>query len=453
MAREAQQTLLAGRYLRLSTLGIGGMARVHLAEDKRLGRRVAVKQLHSAAPEDSARRLEREARLGASLSHPNIVSVFDIETESESVLIVMEYVDGETLRDALAGGPLDTERALAVVRDIAAALDHIHSHGVVHRDVKPGNVLIGRDGTSKLADLGIATAAEVTRITLSGTVLGTAAYMAPEQLAGDDAGPAADVYALAAVAFEALSGRKARLGATPMEIAHRAATEAPPDLREAWPGAPSGAAAALKRGMASDPADRPASAGELAESLERGLAEEPSAPTLLAPQRAHGRRATPAWLPIVAVMAALALVGGATIFALNGGDDEGSPEAGSPPAAERPAEKPAPEGEAPRETPAAPAPAREQPAGDPGSLNERGFALINQGRYDEAIPPLQSAVKSFDAGSQDLTYAYALYNLGRALRLAGRPGEAVPILERRLRIPNQTKVVEKELKRAQKAAR
>ena len=181
MALE-ERTLLAGRYRHLSTLGTGGMARVHLCEDERLGRRVAVKQMHSAAPEDSALRLQREARLGASLSHPNLVSVFDIETEDESVLIVMEYVEGETLREALADGPLGSDRAMEVVRDIAAALDHIHANGVVHRDVKPGNVLLARDGSAKLADLGIATAAEATRITLSGTVLGTAAYMAPEQL-------------------------------------------------------------------------------------------------------------------------------------------------------------------------------------------------------------------------------------------------------------------------------
>ena len=456
MALETQPTLLAGRYRRLSTLGMGGMARVHLAEDERLGRRVAVKQLHSAAPEDSARRFQREARLGASLSHPNVVSVFDIETEAESVLIVMEYVEGETLREAIADGPLDPERAIAVVCNVAAALDHIHSHGVVHRDVKPANVLIGTDGVSKLADLGIATAAESTKITLSGTVLGTAAYMAPEQLDGEDAGAAADVYSLAAVAFEALSGRKARQGATPVEIAHRVATEPPPDLREAWPGAPAGAAAALKRGMAPEPKDRPASAGELAEALERGLAEERTGPTLLAPRAAQRRRGRPAWLPAAAAVAALALVGGAAIFALDGGEDGGSPEARNRPAPEKPAAAdPRPEREAPRDQPAAPAPApvRAPSAGDPAALNEQGFGLMNQGRYDEAIPPLQRAVESYGEGSQDTTYAYALYNLGRSLRLAGRAGEAVPILERRLQIPNQTKTVQKELKQARKAAR
>lgn len=448
MASEAQ-TLLAGRYRHLSTLGTGGMARVHLAEDERLGRRVAVKQLHSAAPEDSALRLRREARLGASLSHPNLVSVFDIEVEDESVLIVMEYVDGETLREALARGPLDSGRALAVVSDIAAALDHVHSHGVVHRDVKPGNVLVARDGSAKLADLGIAIAEEATRITRSGTVLGTAAYMAPEQLAGEDAGPAADIYSLATVAFEALSGRKARRGATPVEIAQRLATEPVPDLRDAWPGAPPGAAEALKRGMASEPPDRPASARELAESLERGLAEERTGPTLLAPPVAHGRHGAPAWLRGAAAMAALALVGGAAILTLDGGDDggrQGAPDRAAP-------EKPTPKRDAAREEPATPAPAREQPAADPAALNARGFALMNQGRYEDAIPPLRRAVEAYGEGSRDLTYAYALYNLGRALRLAGRGDEAVPILERRLRIPNQTKVVKKELKQARKAAR
>lgn len=441
MALEVHQALLAGRYRTLGTLGTGGMARVLLAEDERLGRRVAIKQMHSAAPEDSARRLQREARLGAALSHPNLVAVFDVETDGESVLIVMEYVEGETLKDAVTAGPLDPERALAVVRDVAAALDHAHGQGVVHRDVKPANVLIGRDGTSKLADLGIATAAESTRITRSGTVLGTAAYMAPEQLEGEEAGPAADVYSLAAVAFEALSGRPANRGATPVEIAHRMATEPPPDLRDAWPGAPAGAAEALKRGMAREPAGRPESAGELVAALERGLAEQRTAPTLLTPQ-SQARRAAPSWLPAAVAVMAVLLVGGIALAALGGGDGDGTEQrSASKPAAEKPAaEEPAPSQPATK------------PAADAASLNDQGFALMNQGRYDDAIPLLQRAVDSYGDGSQDLTYAYALYNLGRSLRLAGRADEAIPVLERRLRIPNQRGTVKKELEAARKAA-
>jgi serine/threonine-protein kinase len=222
--------------------------------------------------------------------------------------------------------------------------------------------------------------------------------------------------------------------------------------------------------MSSEPADRPASAGELAEALERGLARERAGPTLLTPRVSHVRRGAPRWLPAAAAVAALALLGGGAFFALGGdgeGDRGGGQEAGNQAAAEKPgsekpkskkpksegpAKQPKPDSEAAGGVAATPAPSGGQVAGDPATLNARGFALINQGRYDEAIPPLQRAVESYDAGSRDLTYAYALFNLGRALRLAGRPTEAIPILERRLRIPNQTKTVEQELKRAQKAA-
>ena len=141
--------------------------------------------------------------------------------------------------------------------------------------MKPGNVIIREDGVAKLADLGIATASDGTRITRSGTVLGTAAYMAPEQLDGSGAGPPADIYALAAIAFEALSGRKPREGRTPMEIAHKIATEGAPDLRDAWPNAPKEAAQVLQRGMALKPEDRPSTAGELARELSAALEDDP----------------------------------------------------------------------------------------------------------------------------------------------------------------------------------
>jgi serine/threonine protein kinase len=251
------------------------MASVLLCEDERLGREVAVKRLHADSPEDVEHRFNREAKLGASLNHPNLVSVFDTATDDEGVLIVMEYVEGETLSRMLRRGPLRPEEAARMVREVGDALDHAHAQGVVHRDVKPGNVLIRSDGVTKLADLGIATASDGTRITRSGTVLGTAAYMAPEQLDGSEAGPSVDIYALAAIAFEALSGKKPREGRSPMEIAHKIATEGAPDLRDAWPQAPKAAAQVLQRGMALKQSDRPQSAGELARELSEALDDAP----------------------------------------------------------------------------------------------------------------------------------------------------------------------------------
>src|SRR3954447_19712709 len=260
--------LVAGRYRMLRRLGAGGMAAVFLARDTRLERDVAVKRLHPESPEEVGRRFQREAKVGASLNHPNIVAVFDTVTDDEGVLIVMEYVAGHTLRDEVARGPMEPERAIEVLAAIASALDHAHDAGVVHRDVKPANVLIDdARGVVKLADLGIATAAERTRITHSGNVMGTAAYMAPERLEDGAGGPPVDVYALAAMAFAMLSGRKAVEGSTPLEIARRVATAPPADLREALPGAPEAAAAALKRGLAKDPDERPRSAGELGRAL------------------------------------------------------------------------------------------------------------------------------------------------------------------------------------------
>jgi serine/threonine-protein kinase len=497
MALDTHGGLLADRYRKLGAIGVGGMARVYLAEDELLGRRVAVKVLHADSPDDAALRFQREAKLGASLNHPNLVSIFDIVTEEESVLIVMEYVDGETLKDAIGRGPLPPERAIAVVRDVAAGLDHAHAHGVVHRDVKPANILLRHDGIAKLADLGIATAAERTAITRSDVVLGTASYMAPEQLAGGRAGPATDLYALAAVAFEALSGHKARSGKTPVEVAHEVVSGGPPDIQRTWPDAPPAVASALARGMAREPGDRPRSAGALADELERGLRSRPRRDAAVAtdptaelpvarppvgesPDRPIAASAAPRraprgsrrWSPLAAVAALLLAlaVGG---FALLGGGDEdagggadgrrataGDRERADRSAkegsrndratADRPAQAPAPATVPPAEP--APEPAPAAASDDPAALNDEGFRLMGAGRYDEAIPLLERAVSAYPEDSRDLTYGYALYNLGRSLRLAGRPAEAVPILERRLRIPNQTETVERELEAARQAA-
>ena len=469
------------------------MASVLLCEDERLGRQVAVKRLHADSPVDVEQRFKREAKLGASLNHPNLVSVFDTATDDEGVLIVMEYVDGDPLSRVLRSGPLRPEEVRRMVLELGEALDHAHAQGVVHRDVKPGNVLIRDDGVTKLADLGIATASDGTQITRSGVVLGTAAYMAPEQLEGRGAGPPADVYALAAIAFEALSGRRPREGRTPIEIAHSLATEGAPDLRDAWPNAPAAAGEVLQRGMALDPDDRPASAGQLARELGDALqgdpdrtaatrrftrrtqvlplppptrgastaGAQPSSTATPSRSRPAGRRPSAGAIALALIFIALAIaaIAGAV---LSGGDDQGSsPAADSTPAA--PAKQgtarkePKAKKEPKTEQPAAPAPAQEEQQPSAGSsgaeLNAQGFDLMNQGRYDEAIPILQRAVESFPPGTSDLNYAYALFNLGKSLRLAGRPDEAIPILKQRLKIPNQTETVKQELELAKQQAK
>jgi eukaryotic-like serine/threonine-protein kinase len=265
-------SILGGRYRLIHALGAGGMATVFLAEDEVLGREVAVKLLRTESPGGAARRFAREARLGAALNHPNIVAVYDIVTESDQLVIVMEYVRGPNLSAALRDGPLEEEEALRVLWAVAAALDHAHERGIVHRDVKPSNVLIRVDGVVKLADLGVAKALEDTGTTEAGQVPGTPLYMAPELLAGKRVTPAADVCSLALVAYEVLSGRRPRSGRTVPEVAERAATEPPPDLREARPHTPPAAAELLARAMDRDPARRPGTAGELVEGLGAALA-------------------------------------------------------------------------------------------------------------------------------------------------------------------------------------
>ncbi len=249
-----------------------------LAEDTLLGRRVALKRIHTPDDVAARSRLRREALIGASLGHPNLVSIYDIvTTEDGEEVIVMEYVEGETLADRLRRGQKpDIPATLMILEGVSRALDAIHERRIVHRDVKPANILLGADGVVKLADLGVAAVPDRSQLTTTGAVVGTFRYMAPEQLEGSRATPAVDVYALAAVAFEALSGEKARHEPNPMALAHAIATQPPPDLRKAWPGAPAEAAQVLMGAMSRDPEARPRSAGELIARLKTALQPEPA---------------------------------------------------------------------------------------------------------------------------------------------------------------------------------
>lgn len=308
------------------------MATVLLAEDKVLGRQVALKRMIASADVDGLLRFRREALIGASISHPNLVAIYDIVSSDDGdQVIVMEYVPGETLADALErDGALAPERALQILESLAGALDAIHRQEIVHRDVKPANVLLGPNGEVKLADLGIAAVPDGTQITTTGALVGSFRYMAPEQLESGPSTPATDVYALSAVAFEILSGAKARSETNPVALAHAISTQPPPDLRRAWPGAPRDTAAVLRRGMSPEPEARPRSAGELVARLRQSLTRDATAATTAAvratrptrpPATKAPRRRERALLPVLLalVAAAVALV---AILSSGGGSQQ-----------------------------------------------------------------------------------------------------------------------------------
>jgi eukaryotic-like serine/threonine-protein kinase len=271
--------VIAGRFRVIRRLGAGAMASVFLAEDTELGRQVAIKRLHPETPDDIVPRFRREMRVAASLKHPNVVTLYDaISDDDGAVLLIMEYVDGPTLAERMREGPLDPHDARIMLRALADAVDYLHEQGIIHRDIKPANILLDGGERVKVTDLGIASAAQATGITTSGTVLGTPAYMAPELFEGKKATPAADIFSVASVAFEMLSGRRAREGGTPAAMAMKATTEDAPDLHEIWPDA-GPLADVLQRGMARDPGDRPASAGELVDDIAIAMSERGMPPT------------------------------------------------------------------------------------------------------------------------------------------------------------------------------
>jgi eukaryotic-like serine/threonine-protein kinase len=303
-----------GRYRLERPLGHGGMASVFLAHDVELDRPVAVKLLAESLAGDTAFRTRflREARLAARLSHPNVVAVYDAgETGDGRPYIVMEYVEGTTLEGR---GPLPAREAVALAVQACHGLAHAHAAGLVHRDVKPHNLLLRADGTLKVADFGIARAAEATALTQVGTVLGTAAYLAPEQAAGDEVTAAADIYSLGAVLYELLTGRTPFEPETLADLADR--PEIAP-LSELAPGVPRDVEDAVMRSLARNPAYRQASADELA----RELGARPTAPTRVAHAAPTHRRQR--WWLAVPAAAAIAVLAAGVVFATR--DDDNPP--------------------------------------------------------------------------------------------------------------------------------
>jgi eukaryotic-like serine/threonine-protein kinase len=293
--------VLAGRYEVIRPLGHGAMAVVDLAHDVELDRPVALKRLAENLSRDEELRLRflREARLAARLSHPNVVRVYDVGDEGGRPFIAMEYVEGETLAELVARrGRLPAAEAAALGVQACAGLAAAHAAGLVHRDVKPQNLLLGRDGVLKLGDFGIALGVEGTRLTVAGTVLGTAGYLAPEQARGEQVTAAADLYALGAVLCELLTGEPPSTSGSLAELGRADASRASKLLARA-PGVPGSLAAAVTECLADQPEDRPASAAALARRLVPAASEadtlalppDPDLPAtrILAPSPARGR--------------------------------------------------------------------------------------------------------------------------------------------------------------------
>ena len=268
---SSRPDILDERYEIGTLLGRGGMGDVHRAIDHRLGREVAVKFLRNdlAAQPAVRDRFEAEARSAARLTHPNVVMVLDSGEFERCPYLVMECLPGRTLYDELVRGPLPPERVRAVAGDVLGALGAAHDIGLMHRDVKPGNILLTDDGRVKLADFGIAKSTEGMDQTLVGQVLGTPAYLAPERLTGEPATPSADLYALGVVLYEALTGNQPFRGDTPIAVAHAIATTEPAPLTRQCAEVDPALAAVIEQAMRKDRDGRFQSAAEMAAALAR----------------------------------------------------------------------------------------------------------------------------------------------------------------------------------------
>jgi serine/threonine-protein kinase len=486
---------LGGRYRLERALGHGGMAAVWLATDERLGRSVAVKVLSDTLAHDAEYlyRFRREARVAAGLQHPNLVPVYDFGA-GERPYLVMEYIPGGDLAERVEAGDVPDVESLA--EELLSALRHIHAAGVLHRDIKPQNVLIDAAGHARLTDFGIAQPRDATALTKTGQVIGTETYLAPEVKQGAPASERADLFALGVVLADLA---REGAGAGVRELTERL-RDPDPDRR------PRSAAAALGTlaqrrsapagfsGTATQPftptdaaeaeADGPPATQPAAPAAAGAEADGPPAPRPFRPsptrvQEARSRRT-------VVGLIALGLIGLALVIGLalgsDGGDDpsgvnvrergEGSQNAtagGGPESGPATTPTPPPDGSATEPAEGAPAeepvsndgsatepvedsPAEEPATNDGAALNEEGFQLLQSGDPEAAVPVLEKAVNALE-GSGGATYYYALYNLGDALVQAGRPDEAIPYLEQRLEFDDgQLGTVEAKLAEAREAA-
>ncbi len=428
--------LLPPRYRSPRRIGHGAMGDIYLATDETLGREVVVKVLSEryAADEAITERFKREGLAAARLSgESGAVTIFDVGEWEGRPFIVMEHLGGGSLEERLAReGAQPPARVLAWLEQAAATLDSAHRHGVVHRDIKPANLLLDSHDSLHVADFGIASAAGLDSMTLTGTVLGTAGYLSPEQAQGERAGPASDLYALAVVAYELLSGQRPFENDSPTAeaVAH---VHAPvPSIAALGKNLPAELDGLFRRALAKDPAARFDSASEFVSALREALAASGETTTQLPP--AVSTTATRDGVPRRFLIPAALLLGaaavGAAIAAIvtSGGEPTTRTVAGpggTTTVQQTVTQEPAP----PPPPPPPPPPAAVGASGH--TLNDRGYQLMQQGDYSSALPLFRQAVEKLQGtGPSDLYEGYANYNLGYTLYRLGRCSEAVTYLRR-----------------------
>ncbi len=450
--------VLPERYTGAQLIGRGGMGEIFRATDTTLGRAVAVKVLAEGYAQDASvrERFTREALAVARLSgNPNIVTIYDVGEHRERPFIVMEYLSGGSLEQkARAEGAQTPRQSLEWLEQAASALDAAHREGVVHRDVKPANLLLDRYGHVHVADFGIASAAGLGSLTQTGTVLGTASYLSPEQAQGERTTSASDLYSLGIVAFELLTGRRPFEGDSVAAEAAAHVTGVVPPVRELNPALPSELDAVFAKALAKDPAYRFGSAAEFVAALRHALDEAAGATGIIAPASLQTsptrqlpprgrppRRTRPGWLlPLLGLLLAAGAGGGIAGALLTGGSSKALPPA-------RPSVS-VKTVTADGTTVVTTAPPPTTSSSDPVALNDQAWSLMKQQNYQAALPLLQQAVQDMQGGT-DLTTAYANYNLGVTLIALGHCSGAMPYLEVARQIEPDRREVRDALKVAQ----
>lgn len=274
-----EPTLIHERFQIDSLIARGGMAIVYKGTDLTLGRTVAIKILSEDLAQDPSfvARFRLEAQAAASLTHPNIVAVYDTGSDGDTHYIVMEYLEGRTLHQILnEDGTIPPVEVASIGAEVAQALSEAHEKGIVHRDVKPGNIMIGRGGTAKVMDFGIAKAATAGNLTQVGSILGTVAYLSPEQARGEPVDGRSDIYSLGALLYQMLTGKLPLKGETYVEMVHKLNSEDPTSPSLANPDVPAGLDAVVMRALAKDPADRYQTGTEMAADLHASMLPEPT---------------------------------------------------------------------------------------------------------------------------------------------------------------------------------